>query len=202
MQSLKVFFTAAVLILGLSAFTNPVNNGDDTKSVKVDVAASQIIWKGYKVTGEHAGTINVKDGSFEYADGVLTGGEFTIDMASIACTDLTGEYADKLVGHLKSPDFFGVEAHPTAKLVLTNVVANGVNRYKVTANLTIKETTKPVKFIATISEEMGKKVATTDIQIDRSEYDVRYGSGSFFDNLGDKTIYDEFDLSVRLVSAK
>jgi len=202
MQSFKVLFTAAVLILGLSAFTNPINNGDDTKSVKVDAAASQITWKGYKVTGEHAGTINVKDGSFVYKDGVLTGGAFIIDMTSIACTDLTGEYADKLVGHLKSPDFFGVEAHPTARVVLTNVVANGVNRYKVTADLTIKETTKPVKFIATISEEMGKTVATTDLQIDRSEYDVRYGSGSFFDNLGDKTIYDEFDLSIRLVSAK
>lgn len=202
MQSLKVLFTAAVLILGLSAFTNPINNGDDTKSVKVDVAASQIIWKGYKVTGEHAGTINVQEGSFEYNGDVLTGGEFTIDMASIACTDLTGEYAQKLVGHLKSPDFFGVETHPTAKVVLTNVVANGVNRYKVTADLTIKETTKTVKFIVTTAQEMGKNVATTDIQIDRTEYDVRYGSGSFFDNLGDKTIYDEFDLSVRLVSAK
>lgn len=200
MQALKVLFTAAILILGLSAFTNPMHNGDDTKSVKVDTAASQIIWKGYKVTGEHAGTINVKDGSFEYKDGALTGGEFTIDMASIACTDLTGEYAGKLVGHLKSPDFFGVEKYPTAKVVLTNVVANGVNRYKVTADLTIKETTKAVKFIVTTTEEKGQKVATTDIQIDRSEYDVRYGSGSFFDSLGDKTIYDEFDLSVRLVS--
>jgi len=202
MQSFKVLFTAAVLILGLSAFTNPANNGDDTKSVKVDVAASQITWKGYKVTGEHAGTINVKDGSFEYNEGVLTGGTFTIDMASITCTDLTGEYAQKLVGHLKSPDFFGVEAHPTAKIILTKVIPNGVNRYKVTADLTIKETTKAIKFIVTTQEEMGKNVATTDIQVDRSEFDVRYGSGSFFDNLGDKTIYDEFDLSVRLVSAK
>ena len=202
MQSFKVLFTAAVLVLGLSAFTNPTNNGDDTKSVKVDVAASQIVWKAYKVTGEHTGAISVKDGSFDYKDGVLIGGELTIDMKSITCTDLTGDYAQKLVGHLHSPDFFATETHPTAKIVLTNVVANGVNRYKVTADLTIKDTTKPVKFIATITEEMGKNVATTDIQIDRSEYDVRYGSGSFFDNLGDKTIYDEFDLSVRLVSAK
>lgn len=200
MQSLKVLFTAAILILGLSAFTNPTNNGEDIKSEKIDVAASQITWKGYKVTGEHAGTISVKDGSFDYKDGVLTAGELTINMASIASTDMTGEYAQKLVGHLKSPDFFGVEAYPTAKIVLTKVVANGVNRYKVTADLTIKETTKSVKFIATITEEAGKKVATADIQIDRSEYDVRYGSGSFFENLGDKTIYDEFDLSVRLVS--
>lgn len=200
MQLFKTLFAAVVLVFSMSAFTNPINGGDETSSQKVDPAASQIIWKGYKVTGEHAGTIKIKEGTLDYKDGVLTGGNFMIDMNSIVCTDLTGEYAQKLEGHLKSADFFGVEKYPTAQLVLTNVVANGVNRYKVTADLTIKETTKPVKFIATITEKDGKKIATTDIQIDRSEYDVRYGSGSFFDSLGDKTIYDEFDLSVSLVS--
>lgn len=202
MQLFKTLFAAALLIFAMSAFTNPTNGGDDTKPQNVDPAASQIVWKGYKVTGEHAGTISIKEGNLDYKEGVLTGGSLTINMNSIVCTDLTGEYAQKLEGHLKSADFFGTEKYPTAKLVLTNVVANGVNRYKVTADLTIKETTKPIKFITTITEKDGKKIATTDIQIDRTEYDVRYGSGSFFDSLGDKTIYDEFDLSVSLVSAK
>ena len=75
-------------------------------------------------------------------------------------------------------------------------------QYKVEGDLTIKKTTKPIKFIANIKEDGSIIVATADIQIDRSEYDVRYGSGSFFDNLGDKTIYDEFDLSVELVVGK
>ena len=74
--------------------------------------------------------------------------------------------------------------------------------YKIIGNLTIKETTKEIKFNTLITEVDGKNVATADITIDRSDFDVRYGSGSFFDNLGDKTIYDEFDLSVNLVAAK
>lgn len=200
MKAIKLLFAAAVAVLAFSAFTNPANGGGDTEGIAVSTVASQIIWKGYKVTGEHTGNIELKSGALDYTDGVLTGGQFVIDMSSISCTDLTGEYADKLVGHLKSADFFGVDKFPTATLNLTQVIPNGVDRYKVTADLTIKETTKPVKFIATVTEKDGKKVAVADIQVDRSEYNVRYGSGSFFDNLGDKTIYDEFDLSVRLVT--
>jgi len=101
MQLFKTLFAVAVLVLSMSAFTNPTNSGDETTTTKVDPTASQIIWKGYKVTGEHAGTINIKEGALDYKDGVLVGGNFTIDMNSIACTDLTGEYAQKLEGHLK-----------------------------------------------------------------------------------------------------
>ncbi len=197
MQSFKLLLAVLVLSVGFSAFTAGI-----IETAKVDTAASEITWKGYKVTGEHAGTIKIKEGKLDYEAGILQGGSFTIDMNSITCTDLEGEYKGQLEGHLKSPDFFGVEKYPTAKLNITDVAANGVNRYKVTADLTIKETTKPVKFIVNTTEENGKIVAVSDIQIDRTEYDVRYGSGSFFDSLGDKTIYDEFDLSVKLVANK
>ena len=166
-----------------------------TKTImeKVSVKSSSITWVGKKVTGKHSGTIDLKDGFFEMENGNITGGEFVIDMNSIACTDLEGDSKGQLEGHLKSDDFFGVENHPTAKLVITNAVKDG-NSYTVTGDLTIKETTEPISFDL---QQAGDNFTTT-LTIDRSKYNVRYGSGSFFDNLGDKTIYDDFTLEINL----
>jgi len=184
---------ALFAFIGLS-FTNPV----ETVTSKINTSASQVKWKGYKVTGEHAGTINVKSGELQFNDGALEGGNFTIDMASLKVTDLQGGMAQKLEGHLKSPDFFGVESHPTAKFKITKAISRGTaGSYKVLGDLTIKETTKAIKFIVQLSDD--NKTATAKITVDRSDFNVRYGSGSFFDGLGDKTIYDEFDLEVSLV---
>ncbi len=164
----------------------------ETKQVKT--TESTVTWKGYKVTGSHYGTINLQSGSLSFDGDKLVGGEFVVDMSSLISTDLEGEYKGKLEGHLKSDDFFGVANHPTSSLVFTNVKANGKNSYEVTGDLTIKGITKAVTFDVSV---YGSK-ATATMKVDRSEYDVRYGSGSFFDNLGDKTIYDEFDLVVDL----
>ena len=169
----------------------------------VNAASSAIVWKGYKVTGEHTGTVKIKDGKLSFNNGVLAGGEFTIDMNSITNTDLEGEWAGKLVGHLKSDDFLGVASHPTSRLVITRAIAvDTKGNYKIVGNLTIKGITKEVKFQANVKEANGSVNASGKIVFDRSEYDIRYGSGSFFDGLGDKTIYDEFDLQVSLVAGK
>lgn len=196
MKNVRLFTLLSLIAFVGFAFTTTV-------SIAVDTAASQITWKGYKVTGEHAGTINVKNGNFIYDGETLKGGSFEIDMTSIACTDLQGEYAGKLVGHLKSDDFFGVATYPTATFEITKVVSRGkTGDYKVTGNLTIKETTKEIRFNAKVDHSTGIPVATADLTIDRSDFNVKYGSGSFFDNLGDKTIYDEFDLGLKLVGSK
>ena len=172
-------------------------------SVEVDTNESVITWKGYKVTGEHEGTIKVNRGDLEFTDGMLSGGTFLIDMPTIAVTDLQGGSAAKLEGHLKSADFFGVENFPTATLAITKVVSRGTTGdYRVTADLTIKENTESIRFNTKVNEEGGVYVATADLTIDRTDFDVRYGSGSFIDNLGDRTIYDEFDLNVKLVTKK
>lgn len=194
---MKNLLTLAFVAFFAFAFT-PNNVGEGTP---VDIAKSVITWKGYKVTGEHAGILKVKNGILDFTDGTLTGGSFDIDMASLEVTDLkAGQGKEKLEGHLKSADFFGTEKYPTAKFVITKVTSRGkTGEYKITGNLTIKETTKEIKFNAMVTEANGVKTAKADITLDRSEFDVRYGSGSFFDNLGDKTIYDEFDLSVNLV---
>ncbi|MEQ9299096.1 MAG: YceI family protein [Cyclobacteriaceae bacterium] len=178
------------------AFTTPAENAEYT----IDANQTTIVWTGAKVGGEHTGTISVKEGGFTFEDDQLTGGTFVIDMNTITNTDLEGEYNGKLVGHLKSDDFFGVATYPTSKVVIKSVVAQGPGKYKVVADLTIKETTKEIKFPATVEVNNGTVTAKADITIDRSEYDVRYGSGSFFDGLGDKVIYDDFSLAVTAVA--
>ena len=181
---------ALTLVFGVSAFASTIE--DDRKEVNAE--KSTVTWKAYKVTGSHTGTVALQSGALDFDGDKLTGGEFTVDMTTIGATDLQGEYKDKLDGHLKSADFFGVETHTTSKLVFTSVEASGKNSYKVTGDLTIKGITKSITFDVSV---YGSK-ATATLKVDRAEYDVRYGSGSFFDNLGDKTIYDEFDLVVDL----
>lgn len=123
-----------------------------------------------------------------------------MDMSSISCADISNEAMNaKLVGHLKSPDFFSTEEFPKASLVITGVEKTGANTYTVAANITIKGITKPVKFDATLGEANGKVTASAEIELDRTEFDVRYGSKKFFDNLGDKFIYDTFKLAINLV---
>lgn len=187
----NVLSLALAIVFGASATASTPIDGEK-KEVKTK--ESKVTWKAYKVTGSHTGTVDLKEGALMFDGDKLTGGEFVVNMATLISTDLEGEYKGKLEGHLKSDDFFGVETHPTSKLVFTKVKASGKNSYEVTGDLTIKGITKPVTFDVSI---YGSK-ATATLKVDRAEYDVRYGSGSFFDNLGDKTIYDEFDLVVDL----
>ena len=183
---------ALAVILGFTATaTEPIDG--EKKEVKTE--ESTVTWKAYKVTGSHAGIVNLKEGTLIFDEGKLTGGEFVVDMTSLITTDDLGDMKAKLEGHLKSDDFFGIATHPTASLIFNKVEASGKNSYEVTGDLTIKGITKAITFDVSV---YGSK-ATATLKVDRAEYDVRYGSGSFFDNLGDKTIYDEFDLVVDLV---
>ncbi|RMF26905.1 MAG: YceI family protein [Bacteroidetes bacterium] len=198
-QGFISFLALGLAVLGLAAFTLPTNR--TTYTVSTD--QSVIVWKGYKVTGEHTGTINLKSGTLEFEDGRLVGGRFEIDMTSIQDTDLSGKWKTKLENHLKSDDFFGVEQFPVSTFVIKKVAPKGTpGDYKIVGDLTIKGITKEIKFYAHVEEAGGQVNATAKITVDRTEFNVRYGSGSFFDNLGDKTIYDEFDLEVTLVAVQ
>ncbi|MDN3672325.1 YceI family protein [Flavobacterium branchiarum] len=186
MKNLKTI--ALALVVALSS----VSMNAQTK--KVDVKSSTVKWVGKKVTGEHSGTVNLKDGALVFKGKKLAGGTFTVDMTSINATDLSGEYQGKLNGHLKADDFFGTEKFPTAKLVFKTIGAKATDVYTVTADLTIKGITKPVTFDITVKGN----TATADLKVDRTKYDIKYNSGNFFENLGDKTINDDFELSVSL----
>lgn len=170
------------------------------KGAALDTQQSHVKWVGKKVTGQHNGIITIKSGEMELDGNNLKGGKVEIDMNSIACEDIKDtETNAKLIGHLKSDDFFGVEKHPTSTLVIKSVkpAAKGAKdaTHEITGDLTIKGTTHPVTFPATVEVKSGKVHATGKVEIDRTKYNVRYGSGKFFQNLGDKTIYDNFELT-------
>jgi polyisoprenoid-binding protein YceI len=170
---------------------------------KVDTNKSKIEWTGKKVTGQHTGTIKLASGEVVTNGKVPTGGKFTIDMNSMDNTDLQGGGKDKLMGHLKSDDFFGVEKYPTATFTATKITAAGANKVNVTGNLTVKGKTNPVSFPATYTLA-GKTltVVASEVKVDRTLYDIRYGSKSFFESIGDKAIDNEFLLNVTLVATK
>jgi polyisoprenoid-binding protein YceI len=203
MKSTLILTFLTVLAFAGMSFTT-IDTGK-VETYSIDTEASKIEWRARKVTGKHNGSIMIKDGSLDFEEGVLKGGSFSIDMTTIAVLDLqAGKGKEKLEGHLKSADFFNVEEHNVANFTITKVFPiDTKGNYKISGDLTIKGNTNPVKFNASVAEEGGKITGTaTDIEVDRSEYDIRYGSGSFFSNLGDKTIYDEFHLDVTLVASK
>lgn len=194
----KLFFS----LLFACGFAVAAHAGVDPSKgdLKVNTTSSKVEWIGRKVTGKHNGTINIKEGVLKIKDGILLGGSFVIDMTSIKVLDMTGEYAAKLEGHLKSDDFFAADAYPTSKLIITQANAKGDGQFEVKGDLTIRDVTKQVTFLTQLTPDGKKYKATTNITIDRSHYNVKYGSGSFFEGLGDKTIYDEFDLAITLVT--
>jgi polyisoprenoid-binding protein YceI len=184
-KSLKIGL-ALIIAFASFAFTSIINK-------EVKITESTIKWKGYKVTGEHFGTINLKEGMLSFEGSKLNGGNVVIDMNSIKVTDIQGEYANKLEGHLKNDDFFGTSKFPTASLKFTNVSGHGSD-YSITADMTIKGITSPVKF----DMKVENNTATAKLKIDRTKYDIKYGSASFFDDLKDKAISDEFDIDVAI----
>ncbi|MEM9887473.1 MAG: YceI family protein [Bacteroidota bacterium] len=186
--ALVILLSAFVALTNFTLYTN-------FEQQKLDVKNSTIEWKGYKLTGSHEGTLALKSGFLLFDDDKLTGGEFVVDMQSLLCTDLEGGMKDMLENHLTSKDFFDVEQFPSAELVMTKVTAKGKNSFEVMSNLTIKGITKPVLFEASI---YGKK-ATATLKIDRTKFDIKYASGNYFENLKDKMIYDDFELSIDAV---
>ena len=183
-----------VAVVSLSAFTTikPV-------TYTVDVAKSTITWIGKKVTGSHNGTIALQSGTLNVDGKKVTGGTFTIDMNSIKDADGSA----KLEGHLKADDFFGVAKFPTSTFVITKVAGSGA-AVTVSGNLTIKGISKPLSFPATVTVNTDGTVSALagKITVDRTKYDIRYGSKSFFDSIGDKAIDDNFELAVKLVAKK
>jgi polyisoprenoid-binding protein YceI len=185
---MKTLFFSLVMI----AFTASSLNA---QNLTADVKKSILKWHGKKVTGEHFGNINLKSGTLELTNGQISKGKFVIDMNSITCTDLTdATYNAKLVNHLKSDDFFGVAKFPEAVIEIVKSSPFTNNEATVEAKLTIKNIIHPISF----KVKKDGKAYTAEMVVDRSKYDVRYGSGSFFDGLGDKMIYDDFEMSVRI----
>ena len=163
---------------------------------------SELKWIGKELsTDTHTGTLVLKNGKIDVnANGVIHG-EVEIDMTTITVTDMQGKWGKKLEGHLKSPDFFDVEKYSSAFITFQsdeNPIKN--NQINLTGELTIKDITHPISFTAELLQKNPTLKAKASMSFDRSEYDVRFRSGKFFENLGDKLILDDIEVDVLLVT--
>ena len=216
---MKTSFFKIFAVLALISFTSC---GDKAKEVETktaekvaiaeqsavvytaDTDKSMIEWKGFKPTGSHNGTIAIKQGKLNVSDNTIDSGRFVIDMNSIVVTDPPKEDEGnaKLTGHLKSADFFDAETYPNANFEVTSIdTVDG--KTMLSGNLTMKEKTNNISIPVSTEMKDGMLTLTSEtFTIDRSKWNVEYGSKSFFDNLGDKFINDDIELTVTLVASK
>ena len=188
------------IILSLCFYVLSVATLFGQKDLTLNTKISSVEWIGKKVTGEQKGIITIKEGTLQVKDNMLAGGNIIIDMETINSTDMQGEYKGKLEGHLKSADFFDVANYKTAALKITSVELLEGNKYTVVGDLTIKGITKPIEFTTTIEIKDGKLGAYAEMAIDRTNYNIKYGSGKFFEGLGDKMINDEFIIKFKIAA--
>jgi polyisoprenoid-binding protein YceI len=202
----NLFLSLAIAGMSLSAIaSNPAPKA--ATNFTVDAAASTFKWHATKVTGQHYGVAKFSKGTISVDGKALKGAELTVDMNTIDATDLTGEYHDKLVGHLKGDDFFAVDKFGAAVIKVKSATAvkpskTSANNYNIVADLTIKGITQEITFPALVVISDKQVVVNADFMVNRAKFDIRYGSSSFFSDLGDKAIADEFNVKVRVVAAK
>jgi polyisoprenoid-binding protein YceI len=175
--------------------------------LEIDPQESQVEWVGRNLLNKHYGRIALKAGKLHFDQGELAGGEFTLDMRGITCADLAGDpLHDVLIAHLKSDDFFETELYPEARFVITSTerMANatpGAPNLTVRGELTLKGSTRPIEFVATagITPE-GNPAAQSAFAIDRTLWNVLYGSGKYFRHLGGHLVNDLIEIQLRIVT--
>lgn len=160
----------------------------------VDKAKSTLNWDAKKVVGGHYGTVNIKEGTMKLNGSKIVAGNFIIDMTSIVCTD-----AARVTDHLKNADFFDVEKFPTATFIISKIEGTDANP-KITGRLTIKGITKDITFPANVTVKNNVFEASANVVINRLDYDIRFRSSNFFENLGDRAIENEFTLKLQIVA--
>lgn len=184
------FLLSLVLLVSVESFS---------QKLAVDPVKSKVEWTGRKIVGNsHHGELKLKSSQMEIKNDQIVKGTFVVDMTSLTDLDLEDkEYNAKLVGHLKSDDFFSVEKYPTATFTVKKATKFVNNKATVTGDITIKGTTKQ---ITAVVNKVNASTYTSKLEVDRSQFDVRYGSNSFFDNLGDKAIDNIFVLNITVVA--
>lgn len=216
---MKTSFLKIFALVAIVAFSSCKEKAEEAETSAAEEAAvaeatavtykavtdkSTIEWKGFKPTGSHNGTIAIAKGAVSVNDGNIESGKFVIDMASIAVTDIPVEDEGNasLKGHLTSADFFDVATYPQATFEVTGLeTVNG--QAMLSGNLTLKDATNNISFpVSTSMEGNTMTLKSETFTIDRSKWNVKYGSKSFFDNLGDKFINDDIELTINLIAEK
>ena len=210
---IKYFSLASIILLfmvgcGKKSGTKDSNVGTtsylnlEEGSYNIVREKSELKWTGKELSSKtHTGILFLKEGRINIDSNGMIEGKIVIDMTSINVTDLQGEWKDKLEGHLKSPDFFGVEKFPTAFITFqSNKKPNKENKINLDGELTIKDMTHPLSFTAELLHTDPFLKVQAILSFDRSKYDVRFRSGKYFENLGDKLILDDIDIDIILAS--
>ena len=206
---LKKFLIPAILLLFIVSCEKSSKKKIDTSLPKptlslssgdyiMDNDNSSIKWTGRELsTKSHYGSLQMKNGSLTVnTDGTING-IIKIDMTTIDCEDLQGRSKASLERHLRSDDFFSVESHPIATLTFKSEGGIGAgNKLAFNGDLEIKGISHPISFESEVKSVDPKVTALVDMTFDRSKYNVRFRSGTFFQNLGDKLIYDDIEISV------
>ena len=193
MKKLISIFSLITGMVFLMAFNEPVKE----ETYTVDTERSTIEWTAKKVGGGHVGTVKISEGSLIYNGKSLKSGSFLMNMSTI-----TSDNA-KVTTHLKTDDFFSAEKNPTSKFEINKVTSAGVDRVNISGNLTIKGITQPITFPASVKKQGDIVVAVAKgVKVDRTKYEIKFRSKSFFGDIGDKAIDDEFELSINLVAKK
>lgn len=176
----------------------------ESGNYNVKPLTSTIDWVGKELsTKTHTGTLEILEGDIRIEPSGKIEGYVKIDMQTIVVTDLKGGSKQKLEGHLKSKDFFGVQDHPTAVITFTGNTKDVIgNTLKVVGDLEIKNISHPITFDTEIQADSNKISVAASMSFDRSKYDVRYRSGTFFKDLGDKLILNDIDVNTNIVASK
>jgi polyisoprenoid-binding protein YceI len=198
-QSIHHMKLLTALVLGLSTVFMAAHI---SAPASVNITESQVRWEASKVTGTHWGYVPLKNASLNYSGGKIIGGSFEMDMVNLTVEDLTdAKSKGNLTGHLKSDDFFSVAKFNSSTFTITEAKTSNRKDYTITGNLTIKGITQKISFPATVTVAGKKLTASGKITFDRTKFDIKYRSGSYFEDLADKMIYDEVKLDVKLVAA-
>jgi len=174
---------------------------------EIDTAESRVEWTGRNLLNKHYGQIALKSGQLQFDHGQLATGEFILDMRTITCEDLQGDpLHDVLINHLLSDDFFDVERYAEARFLVnaTEIISGatpGAPNLAVRGELTLKNVSRPVEFVATTGlNPDGKAAAQAAFAIDRTLWNVLYGSGKYFRHLGGHLVNDLIEIQIRIIT--
>lgn len=214
MKRVLIFSVVAAGLFTASFRNNGVVKGE---AVKTDATgesainykvtpASNVEWLAKKVTGQHNGVVTIKSGELKAEAGKLVAGKFVMDMRSLKVLDLTDPGMNgKLSGHLASDDFFSTDKYPDATFEVVSAVpvfkpVAGKPNYNIKGNLTIKGITNSITFPATVTISIKEVKAVAQLLIDRTDFNIKYGSGKYFEGIGDKAIDDVFTVKFNLTA--
>jgi polyisoprenoid-binding protein YceI len=181
-----ILITVLFLVLLNSVFAQEIILDEKNSSIK---------WTGKEITSKtHYGSLKFKEGKIRMKGEKILSGTFIVDMRSINCQDLSGKSKNYLESHLKSEEFFGVEDYPEASLSIRTSKLKSDGNHVVEGDIKIKGITEAISFNISIQNKEGK----AKLIFDRTKHNVTYRSGNFFQNLGDKLIYDDIEIEAQL----